>query len=92
MNLRATKGRGQKAETAYLTATGLVPKRKTATSKKSSVLWGRLRNVRLCAPAPARSSEVSDVAGVSLSTFLIVCWLSSCTLCASLALLTFEAE
>jgi hypothetical protein len=35
---------------------------------------------------------VSEVAGASLNTFLMVCWLSSCALCAPLALLSFEAE
>src|SRR5215213_8813995 len=88
VNLRATKGKGAKAETAYLTATGLVPKRKTATSKKSSVAFDR-SSLR---PAPTRSPVVSEVAGVSFSTFLMVCWLSSCGLGASLLLCSFEAE
>src|SRR5215212_10314279 len=75
-NLRATKGRGATAETAYLTATGLVPKRKTATSKKSSVGWGAFDRSSLRS-ALTRSTEVGDVVGVSLSKFLIVCCPSS---------------
>jgi hypothetical protein len=89
VNLTATKGRGMKAVTAYLTATGFVPKRKTATSKKSSVLGAALER-SASRSAPARSSEASEDAGVSLSTCLIICWLSSCTPYASLALLTLQ--
>jgi hypothetical protein len=79
-------------KTAYLTATGLVPRRKTATTKRSSVERVVALDRSSLRPAPTGWSVVGDVAGASLSRFLMVYWLSSCAPCASVALLSFEAE